>query len=44
MEHRGGSAGIGFLGLGSMLAVSISWSLHHSILWMTLHGVLSWLY
>jgi len=35
------SAGIGF---GSALAISISWSLHHSILWAILHGFFSWLY
>ena len=43
MEHRG-SAGVGFWGLGSMLAITISWSLHRSILWMILHGILSWIY
>jgi len=35
------SAGIGF---GSALAISISWSLHHSILWAMLHGFFSWFY
>ena len=34
-------AGIGF---GSALAISISWSLHHSIFWAIVHGVLSWIY
>lgn len=34
-------AGIGF---GSALAISISWSLHKSILWAVIHGFLSWLY
>lgn len=34
-------AGISF---GSALAIAISWSTHHSILWAILHGVLSWLY
>ena len=34
-------AGIGF---GSALAISISWSLHHSILWAIVHGILSWFY
>ncbi len=27
-----------------MLAVTLSWSVHHSILWMILHGILSWFY
>jgi hypothetical protein len=44
MENRGGSAGVGFWGFGSMLAITTSWSINHSILWMILHGMLSWLY
>jgi hypothetical protein len=44
MENRGGSAGVGFWGFGSMLGITISWSVNHSILWMILHGILSWLY
>jgi hypothetical protein len=34
-------AGISF---GSALAIAISWSVNHSILWAILHGVLSWVY
>lgn len=34
-------AGISF---GSALAIAISWSIHKSILWAVLHGMLSWLY
>lgn len=34
-------AGIGF---GSALAITISWSLHKSIIWAIIHGVLSWFY
>ena len=34
-------AGIGF---GAALAITISWSLHHSILWAVIHGFLSWIY
>lgn len=30
--------------LGSAIAVTISWSLHKSILWAAIHGILSWLY
>ncbi len=33
-------AGIGF----GTLAITISWSLHKSILWAIIHGVLSWFY
>ena len=34
-------AGIGF---GSALAITISWSLHKSIIWAIIHGFFSWLY
>ena len=34
-------AGVSF---GSALAIAISWSTHHSILWAIVHGILSWLY
>ena len=34
-------AGIGF---GSALAITISWSLHKSILWAIVHGLFSWFY
>jgi hypothetical protein len=32
------------IGLGTALAVTISWSLHKSILWAIIHGIFSWLY
>jgi hypothetical protein len=34
-------AGITF---GTALAITISWSLHKSILWAIVHGVCSWFY
>ncbi len=34
-------AGVSF---GSALAIAISWSVHHSIIWAIIHGLLSWLY
>jgi len=34
-------AGIGF---GTALAIAISWSTHHSIVWAIVHGALSWFY
>jgi hypothetical protein len=34
-------SGVGF---GSALAIAISWSVNHSILWAIIHGILSWLY
>ncbi len=30
--------------LGSALAIAISWSVHKSILWAMIHGILSWVY
>lgn len=46
MRARERSAGVVKAGasLGTVLAVTISWSLHHSILWAVVHGLLSWLY
>jgi len=32
------------IGLGSALAIAISWSQNESILWALIHGLLSWLY
>ena len=32
------------ISLGSALAITISWSLHKSLLWAILHGALSWFY
>ncbi len=29
---------------GTALAITISWSLHKSIFWAILHGLLSWFY
>lgn len=43
-QHNGNTvikAGISF---GSALAIAISWSVHKSILWAVIHGILSWLY
>lgn len=34
----------GRIGLGSILAVIVSYSTNHSILWAIFHGWLSWLY
>lgn len=34
-------AGVSF---GSALAITISWSQHHSIIWAIIHGIFSWLY
>lgn len=42
-QHAGGAAKAG-IGLGSAIAVAISWSLHKSIVWAIIHGVFSWFY
>lgn len=39
--HPAAKAGISF---GSALAITISWSVNHSILWAIFHGILSWIY
>jgi hypothetical protein len=40
---RGDAARVG-IGLGSAIAVSISWSLHKSILWAAIQGFFGWFY
>ena len=30
--------------LGTMLAVALSWSVNHSVLWAIIHSLFSWLY
>jgi hypothetical protein len=42
-EKVNGAARAG-IGLGSALAIAVSWSVNKSILWAVIHGVLSWLY
>jgi hypothetical protein len=29
---------------GSALAITISWSIHQSVLWAIIHGIFSWFY
>jgi len=43
MAIRGETAKAG-IGFGSALAITISWSLHKSILWAIVHGLFSWFY
>jgi hypothetical protein len=40
---RGSSAAAG-IGFGAALAMVISWSVNHSIVWAIIDGVLSWFY
>ena len=42
--RRGAAAAKVGISFGSALAITISWSLHHSILWAIVHGFFSWLY
>ena len=32
------------IGIGSALAIVISYTAHKSVLWAIIHGILSWLY
>jgi hypothetical protein len=32
------------ISLGSAIAVTVSWSLYHSLLWAIVHGIFGWLY
>lgn len=43
MDQASGAAKAG-IGLGSAIAVTISWSLHKSIVSAVVHGVLGWFY
>lgn len=38
-QNTGGGAG-----LGSVLAVLISWTTNHSVGWAVVHGLIGWLY
>jgi len=41
VRNQAARAGIG---LGSAIAVAVSWSLHKSIIWAIVHGFFGWLY
>jgi hypothetical protein len=34
---------VGFT-LGAVIAIALSWDLHHSLFWAIVHGLLGWLY
>ena len=44
MAQRSVSVAKAGASLGTVLAVTISWSVHKSILWAIVHGILSWVY
>jgi hypothetical protein len=41
VKHEVTKAGISF---GTALAITISWSLHKSLLWACIHGIFGWFY
>jgi hypothetical protein len=43
MSYRSEAARAG-ISMGSALAIVISWSQHHSIVWAIIQGFFSWLY
>lgn len=34
----------GGIGIGSVIAVVVSWAQWHSVLWALIHGIFGWLY
>lgn len=44
MSSRTGDAARAGIGLGSAIAVAISWTQNQSILWAMFHGFISWIY
>jgi len=43
-RYRTSSTTSSGVGIGSVIAVILSWTINHSILWAILHGILSWFY
>jgi len=43
MAHSTDAAKVG-IGFGTALAITISWSLHKSLFWAIIHGILGWFY
>ena len=43
-KDRSSEASLAGIGLGSAIAIVLSFQLNHSILWAILHGILSWFY
>ena len=44
MIERGGEVAKVGIGMGSALAIAISWTKNQSILWAIFHGFISWIY
>jgi hypothetical protein len=43
-RNRGCGCGIGTFGIGSVVAMIISFTTWHSIIWMLIHGFFGWVY
>ena len=43
-DSNGSSAGMGLWGFGTVIAVTISWSLQESFWYAVGNGILSWIY
>lgn len=43
-DNHGSTAVKAGISFGTALAIAISWSANHSILWAIFHGILSWIY
>lgn len=43
MSDSNSSTNTGF-GIGVVLAVLLSWTVNHSIIWCIIHGLIGWLY
>jgi hypothetical protein len=44
VSNVGNNAAQAGIGLGTAIAVAISWSANQSIVWAIVHGFLSWIY
>lgn len=44
MENKNNYSGGGGIGIGTVIAIILSWTKWHSIGWAILHGILSWFY
>ena len=44
MKGNGPVIARAWIGFGTALAITISWSANKSLLWAVIHGLLSWIY
>jgi hypothetical protein len=44
MSGNSSSAAGGGIGLGTLIAVIVSWTTYHSVGWAIVHGILGWLF